>query len=117
MNISFAVIGGTSEQNLKSNAEFAQNFYNTHLVNTKETEPEGTDYTVYPNPASDHINISLENNSECQIELTDVIGKTIKHLSSNAQTKEIMINTADLKPGIYFIMIKMKKGPVFIKWF
>ncbi|MBK7096932.1 MAG: T9SS type A sorting domain-containing protein [Saprospiraceae bacterium] len=106
MNISFAVIGGTSEQNLKSNAEYAQNFYNTHLVNTKETEPEGTDYTVYPNPASDHINISLENNSECQIELTDVIGKTIKHLNCIAQTKEIIINTADLKPGIYFIMIK-----------
>jgi aminopeptidase N len=106
MNISFAVIGGTSEQNLKSNGEYAQNFYNTHLVNTKETEPEGTEYTVYPNPASDHINISLENNSECQIELTDVLGKTIKHLSCNAQTKEIMINIADLKPGIYFIMIK-----------
>jgi aminopeptidase N len=106
MNISFAVIGGTSEQNLKSNSEYAQNFYNTHLVNTKETEPEGTDYTVYPNPASDHINISLENNSECHIELTDVLGKTIKHRSCNAQTKEIMINTADLNPGIYFIMIK-----------
>ncbi|MGE5356958.1 MAG: M1 family aminopeptidase [Deltaproteobacteria bacterium] len=106
IKISFAVCGGTSEQKLKSNAANAQNYYNTHLVNTKERELDEMGYKVYPNPACDHINISFEKNSGCQIELTDVLNRTIKHRKCLAQTKEVTFNTSDLNPGIYFIIIK-----------
>ena len=106
INVSFAVIGGTSEQNLKSNADHAQNFYNTNLVNTNETEFSSKGYKVYPNPAGSFVNISIENDSGCEVELKDVMGKTIKNIHSGAYESEITINIGGILPGIYFILIK-----------
>jgi hypothetical protein len=64
---------------------------------------------VYPVPASEHvfINLKLRNNLLPEIQLTDISGKVIRHISdaatSSAQEYTYDINIADLGSGIYFI--------------
>lgn len=66
--------------------------------------------SVYPNPATDFVNIT--NNSAIEIngvEIIDVNGRIVKSLTpKNAPTTEI--NIADLTAGVYFMNIKTSEG-------
>lgn len=60
---------------------------------------------VYPNPATDNINIVCGDNSAgARVEIVDVNGKVVKTttvLSGNS----VMINTSDLSAGVYFVRV------------
>ncbi len=62
---------------------------------------------VYPNPASDVINIILpsENISNLNIHLSNFLGQTVMTLAENEQQRSgnFQVNTAGLPPGIYFL--------------
>ncbi|TJY36284.1 T9SS type A sorting domain-containing protein [Pontimicrobium aquaticum] len=83
------------------------------ITNTFQTEFEERlsvgknsflDSNLYPNPASDYINIEFKNNSEKNIEIFDVQGKLI--MKKETQLKEIQINISNLVEGLYFVKIK-----------
>lgn len=61
---------------------------------------------IFPNPTNGKINLQWENQSgaECEIFISDYIGKTI----SEFRTKEnsLSIENAGLKSGVYFVTIK-----------
>lgn len=53
---------------------------------------------VYPNPATNTLNLNLINNENFEISIYNVTGILEKQLNSNHQ----IINISDLKPGIYY---------------
>lgn len=60
---------------------------------------------VYPNPASDKINLDVDGAYSAQV--IDITGKTVKQLKSyNMQSLDI----SDLKKGIYFLRIQTDAG-------
>lgn len=76
---------------------------------------------VYPNPASSFIQISyvLENNSNVNITLYDIVGKKIKKvhkgLNSPAGTNVISLNAKQLNPGIYLLKLNVDNRTVLKK--
>jgi hypothetical protein len=64
-------------------------------------------FSVYPNPASDVVNISVKNNViVSQTELTDINGRVVK--STNGFTSQI--NVSELNAGVYFLKITTDQG-------
>lgn len=66
--------------------------------------------TVFPNPASDYLNISFAEplDAEVNLVLFDSEGKLFKNQVIEAATSEIQLNFQDLPSGIYFL--KLTKG-------
>lgn len=68
-------------------------------------------FSIYPNPASETVNISLKGiqwNNKATISITDITGKTIsqKAVSLNDINQDISLNVRSLKTGIYFIKLE-----------
>lgn len=81
------------------------------LENKKEVE-----FTLYPNPVTDELNLSIENfntTNNIQIEIIDAAGKLIKEIDYNKQN----IDVSDLTKGFYTINIKSKGISLGIKTF
>ncbi len=63
---------------------------------------------IYPNPAKDYINILLSGNSKIyEVEIYDVAGQ--KLIIKNVSSENILIDTSDLRAGIYFLRISSDK--------
>ena len=62
-----------------------------------------TELLIYPNPAFDKFNISLESDQFDHYRLTNVNGQLIQGNKINAL--EFSIEATDLKPGIYFLQL------------
>lgn len=76
-------------------------------VNTDELSA-GLDFQVFPNPATDMINIRLteEEASSMQVELFDATGKLVRSINSTAYGSNITtIPTGDLAKGIYMVKV------------
>jgi hypothetical protein len=66
--------------------------------------PSGKSVKIYPNPASDFVNIDCGQTGSLQIQLFDLSGNKLKSLHSiNGNTT---INVKDLKPGSYFVTVE-----------
>jgi len=75
---------------------------------TNISEVNTNDFSVYPNPASDIINLSGINcQSGCNMDITDISGKLVLRYS-NADNN--FFNISNLKPGVYFIKIQTGKS-------
>lgn len=66
-------------------------------------------YSVYPNPVTDRLNITPNENwnSRVEIRLVDQFGRVARVVNNPSAVKgqAITVNTADLKPGIYNLTI------------
>jgi hypothetical protein len=62
-------------------------------------------FTVYPNPASESVNLILANTDATgfDVAVVDVLGKTI--LKSNFQSNEAKLDITSLNSGVYFINV------------
>ena len=73
---------------------------------------------VYPNPATDVINVQCTmNNVHCSdgiMEIVDVYGKTIRTIAgtNNDSPMQTRVNVRDLAPGLYFIRLTTNQGVV-----
>lgn len=69
------------------------------------SEPQQSVVGIYPNPATDNINIVCGDNSTgAYVEIVDVNGKVVSTttvLSGNS----VMISTSDLSSGVYFVRV------------
>jgi hypothetical protein len=70
-----------------------------------------SDVKLYPNPASEEINIEAGIFSGLDIQITDILGKAI--YVSEMQSDKQVINTSVLNNGIYFVTLKEKDKVVF----
>ncbi|MEO4007015.1 choice-of-anchor J domain-containing protein [Flavobacterium sp. CAU 1735] len=67
-------------------------------------------FSVFPNPAKDVLNISTKNNIEIKkIELTDVSGSVVKQLLVQREA-EVAVNLVGLPSGVYFIAVETSQG-------
>lgn len=69
--------------------------------------------SVYPNPASDIINIDVDGDLIEKIQLLDISGKIVFSNSKNRDTK---IDVSQLPSGIYFVLAHTNKGVHKIKF-
>jgi hypothetical protein len=67
------------------------------------TQATQSNTRVYPNPAKESFMISSEQALD-EVELTDILGKTILHASPNE--KELRISTEQLEKGLYLLRIR-----------
>jgi hypothetical protein len=69
---------------------------------------------VYPNPATEQINVTLSTNSESssQVNLVDLSGKIIQTLQvgQSNETSIVQFNIANLQAGVYFIELINENG-------
>ena len=66
-----------------------------------------TNFAVYPNPATDVINISNANGLEItKSTITDINGRIVKEINSSVNT----INVGDLTAGVYFLNVSTSTG-------
>ena len=79
--------------------------------NVKNIESIGL--KMYPNPAKDVLNVSVQNANIENIALIDVTGKTV--LSSSINNNQGQVNIGDLSKGIYTVLIQTTTGSVFQK--
>lgn len=66
-------------------------------------EPTVPQVYIYPNPASDFVQVSLPVNGHTTISIKDMNGRTV--LEQNAEQSENQINIAQLQAGVYFLSI------------
>ena len=82
-----------------------------------------TEILLYPNPAKNNVSVkyNLHTGASISIEMTDILGNTVKTvLQREIQLPKeyvIPINTADLKPGIYFMHFTINGSQNTIKLF
>lgn len=74
---------------------------NTSVANLDEIA--SADFSIYPNPASDVINISSTSTMNASISIVDLTGKVVKTSSINGLTASV--NTSGLNDGIYYVTI------------
>jgi acetyl esterase/lipase len=69
--------------------------------------------SVYPNPAGEIVYVELKNIPEQMegIKVYDVMGNLVKEIQ-NVKTTSIVLNRAELDPGMYVLKIKAGKGEV-----
>ncbi len=75
----------------------------TALNNVKKTV-----LSLYPNPATDFININLDNETADQVIITDLSGRIVQQQSVSNQTNNFKLSVNHLSKGIYFVTVKMK---------
>lgn len=69
------------------------------------------DFTVYPNPSNDVVNISNSTNAIIStIEMTDLNGRVVKNVSLNAT--EGQVNISDLSTGVYMMNVSSDQGSI-----
>lgn len=64
-------------------------------------------FSIYPNPVNDMVNISSLNDSEItKVSITDINGRVVKEVNSNVSN----ISVGDLNAGIYFLKVTTSEG-------
>lgn len=67
-------------------------------------------YSVYPNPANDVLNITNKTGMTINTAtITDLNGRVVKELNVNG-VSNVQINIADLNSGVYFLNLNSNKG-------
>ena len=66
-----------------------------------------SELVVFPNPCKNEISIQCISNPEATIDIyiSDLTGKTVKHITSESQSEIIKFNTSKLNNGLYFLNV------------
>lgn len=77
--------------------------FDENRVGINNSELSLLDFSVYPNPANDQVNIRVNDNKPVkQVVITDLLGKEVAvYTDANAP-----INTSGLTPGIYLVRVE-----------
>ncbi|MBO72711.1 MAG: hypothetical protein CMD35_03750 [Flavobacteriales bacterium] len=75
---------------------------------TEEVVVEG--FNVFPNPATDVLNVKFDATSATTVELTDLTGKVVSSQLVQAGAVNTTFATADINAGIYFVNVKNEIG-------
>jgi hypothetical protein len=69
-------------------------------------EKETSSYRIYPNPASDWLNIVYDSRNDALLELYDVFGKRVAAVSLFHYFKNRLLDVSDLPSGTYLAVVK-----------
>ena len=76
-------------------------------VGENEIAAPNSQLNVFPNPATEYVNVTSENMIE-NIEIYNIVGQKV--FNQNNPVNNVTINTNDFVNGIYFVRIKTKEG-------
>lgn len=68
-------------------------------------------FSIYPNPASDYVNVEIANANNATVQITDITGKVVMEQQVE-NTSNARINTSELNTGIYIMKINAE-GKIF----
>jgi len=118
--VDFIVLSGSSSTTTNSAAtsmtfdNFVVRASNTDtLLSTQSVDLLTNDFTIYPNPANDVINISSTLAVIKNAVITDVNGRIVKEISSLNNNQ---IDISNLNSGIYFLSIESSEGKAIKKF-
>jgi hypothetical protein len=77
-------------------------------VSTEEIVVTG--FNVYPNPATDALNVKFDANAVTTVELTDLTGKIVATQTAQAGSNLVNFATANVNAGVYFVNVKNVNG-------
>jgi hypothetical protein len=66
-------------------------------------------FRMFPNPASNVINLSTATTQINAVQLVDINGRTVKSISANG-VSDLQVNIADLNTGMYFLKVQSDAG-------
>lgn len=89
--------------NTSSNDSTCKSFYSS--VGTKNITKEEL-LSIYPNPASENINLQWSMDGKVQVSIVDLTGRTIRTVVVSNSTKTTQLNIADLAEGTYVIRFR-----------
>ena len=101
------VIENTAEIYFDFNPAIITNTFQTTFVPNLSTGSfDASNLVVYPNPAKEVVQITLQNSTETmsKVVIYDIIGKAIKTISVN-NSQQTTINVSNLASGVYMIEI------------
>ena len=110
VNSGFAVndmIPNTAQIYFDANPAIVTNTFQTIFVtNLSVKNFEVNNVVIYPNPAKEVVQITLQNSTEtmAKVVIYDIIGKAIKTISGN-NSQQATISVSDLSSGVYIIEI------------
>ncbi len=79
------------------------------LINTIAEELEESEFSLYPNPATDQLTITSSKNIQ-SLEVTNVLGEIIFTQNYSTLKTSTEISVAELSSGIYFLRVQSKDG-------
>ncbi|HPE74722.1 MAG TPA: carbohydrate-binding protein [Draconibacterium sp.] len=89
--------------------EFNSNWFETTKtpVTAVQTQHEMNNFRIYPNPASNFVNVDLTGlfNSKTEITICNLSGQTVKTFQ-NIDPSNIRLNVSELHKGVYYICVK-----------
>jgi hypothetical protein len=72
---------------------------------------------VYPNPATDKVNIEVYTTARIMnLAIYNVIGEKILSMQATGENKTIVINTSELKEGLYILAVATQQGNMFSRF-
>ncbi len=93
--------------------EYANTFESVFgVVSGTNSKTADANFEVYPNPASELLNVELENDNNGTIEIVDLFGQVV--LEHQATAKLETIPVTDIQPGVYSIRISGQSRKVVI---
>jgi hypothetical protein len=84
-----------------------------NITSTTVWETEGAELNVYPNPATDQLNVSVSFDEATDVTyiLTDVSGRVVSMITSNNVSQETKtIDVSTLSAGVYMLTAKTANG-------
>ncbi|WP_452223141.1 T9SS type A sorting domain-containing protein [Lacinutrix chionoecetis] len=101
------LIPNTAEIYFDFNAPVITNTFETEFIEQSLSVEEfnSNDFAIYPNPASNIVNIKLKTalNGNASVELIDVQGKIVMQ---NVIDEILQLNVKNLEAGLYFVKLK-----------
>lgn len=77
---------------------------NAPALSTENTLSEIVEFSIYPNPVSDRLNVQLNSiDSEIQVKIFDIQGRMVKQFILNSTESEV--DVTDLAKGVYIISV------------
>lgn len=89
------------------------NYILVDQIATSLNDPTSGDYNVYPNPFTNTLNIEGPISNQSSFSISNALGKAV--IEGKLTDPGTVLNTADLKEGIYFLTIRINKESKTIK--
>lgn len=79
------------------------------LLGVEDVTAQNTAFTLFPNPASQFINVRQDGASIESVTITDINGRTVKQMAAG-QVSELAVPVGELQSGVYMINVKSAQG-------
>ena len=108
ITLDFAQIRGDATGRVTFRARFTP-------TSTKDLGNAINEFKIFPNPAQDMVNLSIDTDASVDailVRVVDLLGKEVKTQRIPAGTTIYQMNSSDLNTGIYFVQLTNLEGDV-----